>query len=539
MIGRGGKSAQSGTAITGGTEKETLVEAVAILERSLQRYAAHYDQSPIGLLTLDRAGVIRELNLAACWLLRVERPRALGRDFRSFVTPDDHPAVTSHLAACHNHGSARSRLLLQGKDGVVSCELTSRRAPGDPECYGSTLDDASERERLRTERADLVEETQGVLARSAARDQFFAMVSHELRAPLTPILAAVAALERGESAGPDARRLIDIIKRNALIQARLTEDLLDATKIARGKMNVRRQPLALHQVVRQSVASLTGDARDREITLDLALAADRDGLHGDQTRLRQVFDNLVRNALKFTPPGGHIWVRSWSRDDRIAVEVSDTGIGLSPQVLDRLFAPFEQFHDRNTGPRERGQGLGLGLSISRGLVELHGGSLSASSAGLGKGARFVVELPLSTAVAGSPEDGTPASPLRLLLVEDNADASAAFLLALRDRGYQVETVSSVASALAADLAGVDVLISDINLTDGDGRTMLRRLRRPPSLVAIAVSGNDSEADERRSREAGFFAHLAKPIDIDTLTAVIEEASRSRGTKQETPSPGRR
>jgi two-component system CheB/CheR fusion protein len=274
----------------------------------------------------------------------------------------------------------------------------------------------------------------------------------------------------------------------------------------------------------------------------VALDAGRHHVDGDSMRLHQVLWNLVRNAIKFTPEGGRIEISSWNVGDDLAIEVADDGRGFDPAAAPRLFTPFEQGQaaaDRS-GNQTGGGGLGLGLAICQGLVQLHGGELTAASPGPGRGARFVVRLatvaaPLPAArpaqESGRPAPaavaGVAASKPRILLVEDHPDTAALLLELLDECGYEAQGANSVRQALASDLDHVDLVLSDIGLPDGTGLDLMRQLaeRRGGSIKGIALSGYGTEADRAASKEAGFSAHLTKPVDWSSLIAAINEVSK--------------
>ncbi len=403
------------------------------------------------------------------------------------------------------------------------------------------------------ENARLYQETQRA---NAAKDQFLATLSHELRTPLTPVLAVVSALEEDGRLPRDVRDRLAMVRRNTELEARLIDDLLDLTRIERGKLDLRREvtdvlPLLAHAVE----ATRTPEIEAYGLRLVSELAADDHRVWADGPRLSQVFWNLIKNALKFTPAGGTIRVRSSNEGEDgaparwLVVEVADTGIGIEPDVLPRIFDAFEQGQRRIT--RQFG-GLGLGLAISRRIVELHGGSLAAASEGKGKGATFTVRLPVGvpveaaaavpsrTAAGAAAEEAAtpaPARPLHILLVEDHADTAAAMADLLRGIGHRVTAAASVEAALAAAAAverqggngggggGIDLVVSDLGLPDGNGYDLMRELARRYGLRGIALSGYGMEDDVQQSREAGFERHLTKPVDLRSLDAAIRDASQ--------------
>jgi CheY-like chemotaxis protein/anti-sigma regulatory factor (Ser/Thr protein kinase) len=289
----------------------------------------------------------------------------------------------------------------------------------------------------------------------------------------------------------------------------------------------------VHAVLRECFEAVAPRADLKGVALRLALDANRFVSDGDPLRLRQVFNNLLSNAVKFTGRGGEIWLRSWDREHRLLVEVQDNGVGFEPSETERLFQSFEQLHRTQSAG-----GLGLGLALSKGLVELHGGSITASSRGPGLGARFLVELPLLAFPAESlatqePKTAPTASSdvvprRRILLVEDDEDTAEMMGELLNDRGFQVVLANSIERALTVDLNEVDAIVSDIGLPDGSGTELLARLDRTQDLPAIALSGYGMVSDIEASRAAGFDLHLTKPVDFETLVQALHGLLARRG-----------
>jgi len=364
-------------------------------------------------------------------------------------------------------------------------------------------------------------------AASLAKDQFLAMLSHELRTPLTPVLMAAAALTEDPDTPAYLRPTFEMIRQNVELEARLIDDLLDVMRIIRGKMPYQFEPVDLHDLIGRTLEICRSEARAKRLRLDVDLAAALPYAQGDPARLQQVLWNLVKNAIKFTPEGGRIGIRSLDRDGRVAIEVADTGIGIEPSVLAKVFNAFEQGEDSIT--RRFG---GLGLAISRSIAEAHGGRLVAASDGKGRGATFTLELAtLSPAAfrdgrAKGPraEDGPRSADLRILLVEDDPMTARIMAKLLRNAGYAVTTANSVAGALAEPLEEIDVIISDLGLPDGNGLDVMRnaRARAGRDLPGIALTGYGMDEDLRKTREAGFVAHLTKPIDFPRLDAMIQQ-----------------
>jgi signal transduction histidine kinase len=362
---------------------------------------------------------------------------------------------------------------------------------------------------------------------SKAKDGFLAALSHELRTPLTPVLLAASALHEDERLPADAREQLGMMERNITLEARLIDDLLDLTTISHGKLQLRSQLCDAHLLIGFAVEIVRQDARAKGLSIESNLAAKCNWLMADPVRFQQVIWNLLRNAVKFTPQGGRISIATRAAEPTahgawFRLEVTDTGIGIEQERLEQIFLPFDQGGLRGD---HRFGGVGLGLAIARAVVDLHGGRISASSAGLNRGATFIVDLPgafesprvtpdapRQLTVPASREIAFEGLPRRLLLVEDNRDTLQIVSLLLEHHGYYVVAATTVASALAA--AGnnrFDLVISDLGLPDGTGIELMRELRATYGLRGIVLSGYCTEEDVVRSRDAGFLAHLLKPI----------------------------
>ncbi|MDM7914963.1 MAG: response regulator [Candidatus Eisenbacteria bacterium] len=368
-----------------------------------------------------------------------------------------------------------------------------------------------------------------------AKDYFLAVLSHELRTPLTPVLATIGMLQSEVGLAPQAREGLAVIRRNVELEARLIDDLLDLTRIARGKIELSRRPLDLAEVLREAIEVCHADLEAADLDLEMAIEPGPFPVEGDGARLQQVLWNLLKNAIKFTPPGGRVRV-SCRRDggSTVLAEIEDDGAGIEPSLLERIFDAFEQAE----APRKLG-GLGLGLAISKALVELHGGSIEARSGGKGLGSLFLVRLPLdesaalaSTARSVPPpaEEKAPALRLKILLVEDHEDTVWAMERLLGLQGHEVQTASSVAAGVEiAHRERFDLLISDLGLPDGSGLDLMARIRDLGiRLPAIALSGHGQEQDVDASLLAGFLTHLTKPVEPSRLLQTILSVAESHG-----------
>jgi PAS domain S-box-containing protein len=419
----------------------------------------------------------------------------------------------------------------------VAATLTPMRTPGsDRRLCSFIVEDITDRKRAEDDLRDAKE-----LAEAAcqAKDRFIAVLSHELRTPLTPVLYGVSLMLESNTA-PELRPTLEMIHRNIELEARLIDDLLNLSRLSRGRMRLDLEIIDIHEAIRRAIEI----CRDATFVAGLDVVTELDApshhVSADHARVMQIVWNLIHNAAKFTPPNGTLTIRTFNFPDAggdghpplIAVELEDTGIGIDPAVLPRIFEAFEQYHDDLRG---RSGGLGLGLAISRSLAEALGGRLMASSRGRGLGSTFRLELatipaecvPTAPAPAASPKVAVRRSDLRILVVEDNTDTLRYLAAVLRQRGHDVVTADRVATARAAfheAKVPFDLLLSDIELPDGDGLYLMRELGARGSMLGIAVSGFGGEEDRRQSREAGFVDHLTKPIDLNRLEAAIHRAT---------------
>jgi signal transduction histidine kinase len=386
---------------------------------------------------------------------------------------------------------------------------------------------------------DRARREQETIAASRAKDDFLAALSHELRTPLNPVLLVASDALANDEFPESAREAFRVIEKNVMLEARLIDDLLDLTRISHGKLSLDLQALNVHAVLRDAVGTSLTDIRDRGLNLRMKLSNSEPRVLGDPGRLQQVFWNILKNAVKFSPAGGHIEVTSAvdASGKEIMVAVSDSGIGMDPAEIARVFSAFVQGDHASPGAAHRFGGLGLGLAITRKLLELHSGSIEARSPGKGKGSTFVVRLPLMNPLQpdqdGAPDRGTTRSSTgrapfgasrRILLVEDHDTTRITLSRLLVRRGFQVTSVPSAATACDAARHGTfDLVLSDIGLPDSDGFALMRQLRDEFGLRGIALTGYGMEEDLARSSDAGFFAHLTKPISASVLDRSLEKA----------------
>jgi signal transduction histidine kinase/CheY-like chemotaxis protein len=385
-------------------------------------------------------------------------------------------------------------------------------------------------------------------AANRAKDEFLATVSHELRTPLMAMLGWLHVLQAPAIDDATRARALDAIARNARAQARLVDDLLDMSQITSGRQRLDVRPVEIGAVVTAAVDGIRPAADGRDLRVEMAVDPAAGWIMGDAARLQQVVSNLLANAVKFTPAEGRIDVRVERAGGDVRIRVSDTGQGIAPALLPHVFDRFRQ-GDSSAG-RQHG-GLGLGLAIVRHLIELHGGSVMAESAGEGRGATFTATLPAEgpqhrpppagppLPAAGSPRGAPGLDGICVLLVEDEADARELVARFLTQAGARVETAATVAAAVDAfHRRPSDVVVADIAMPGEDGYALLQRLRAlsgPGTVVPIvALTAFARPEDRQRALEAGFQAHLAKPIDPEQLVAAIAGClSRSAGGQSST------
>lgn len=407
--------------------------------------------------------------------------------------------------------------------------------------------DVTERRRIEKEREELLKSEQ--LARREAeragilKDEFLATVSHELRTPLNAILGWSAMISKGDLEEASVLHALNVIKRNAHAQAEIISDILDVSRIITGKLQLQPQPLNLTPIVHGAVETLQPAALAKSIEINLRLDENAGEIIGDKDRLQQIIWNLLSNAVKFTPEGGTIGISLKKSDARIELKVSDNGIGIEKQFLPFIFERFRQLDSSIT--RTHG-GLGLGLSIVRHLVEMHGGTVKAESAGLNQGTIFTIQLPLadnfripeSTLLSvensyqtdGHEKIDTP--DLRgccVLLVDDDADTLEILRFILEKTGAEIRTAASVAAALEIfQNWKPSVIISDIGMPVEDGYSFIRRLREQGETIpAAALSAYTRNEDQAQALAAGFQAHISKPVSPYKLITIVAELIKNK------------
>ena len=441
--------------------------------------------------------------------------------FMSAIHPDDRQQVDRAVKdALAQRSDYDAEMRVPWPDGGVRWVATHGRAllgeGGEPERMTGMAFDITDRKRAE----------EALRNADARKSEFLGVLSHELRNPLAPIRNSLYLLDRVPPDSLQAKHAKEVVRRQTEHLSRLVDDLLDVTRVSRGKIRLQRERFDVRKVVRRTCEDLRSTFDQSGIDLHLDLPADPVWVDGDPTRIAQVVGNLIQNANKFTPARGIVTVALRAHGEQATIEVIDTGIGMEPGVVEHMFEPFTQ-EERGLA-RTRG-GLGLGLALAKGLIELHGGRIEAHSAGAGRGSEFVVTLPLAepalqaTSAPAVIARTVPAA-RRVLIVEDNLDAAQTLAEVLELEGHEVRMARDGNTGLAmAREEKPDVVFCDIGLPDLDGYGVARALRADESLRSIrlvAVTGYAQPEDKERAREAGFDAHLAKPSPIEEVISLV-------------------
>jgi PAS domain S-box-containing protein len=514
------------------TARKKAEEALHAVSAELQRIL---DTAATGLTHCSGDLRYVSVNLAHARWLGLPMERIVGRPIVDVIGPAAFEVIRPYVERVMQGERVEYEAELPLADGVKPIHVVytpDLNASGQVVGWVASVTDISRRRQVerellaakaRAEKAQLVAESA-----SRAKDHFVAVLSHELRNPLTPVLPALAAIEK--LIPEEGREFLEIARRNVELEARLIDDLLDVTRIASGKIELDRKVVDLGTILHRAAEVCRADIEARQLRFGIKIEDGPHSVHADSARLQQVFWNLIKNAVKFTPHGGSVDVRCWREDGHVIVQVADSGQGIASEALLRLFDAFEQESRATT--RQFG-GLGLGLAISKALVEMHGGTIQGYSAGKGQGATFTVTLPLpelqATEKPTTPHSIAPIAPrnkLRILLVEDHGDTVRVMRRLLSAEGHQVQTAGDVATALElAAREEFDVLLSDLGLPDGSGHDLMRELlARGRRLPGIALSGYGMADDVQKTLEAGFLEHLTKPVNFDVLLAALNRAA---------------
>jgi PAS domain S-box-containing protein len=504
------------------------------MRKSEAKFRAVFDNAFSGILLLDEDMTYLDINPAVCRILARSRDEIIGRRVSAFMPPGSPRNQQEIVRSLDEQGSWQGVFPLLKADGDAVQLQWFISAHSFPGVRLAIITDITERLRLEEQRDELL--TSERLARAVAeranrlKDEFLGTLSHELRSPLNSILLRTEVLRHRIDNREEVERGLLAIERNTRLQAGLISDLLDVSGISSGKLRLEVHPLNLVSTIISALDILAPSVAAKGLTLKTSFDESIGMSSGDESRLHQVILNLANNAIKFTPSGGSIEVKLERVGQQAKITVVDSGQGIQPELLPHL---FERFRQGDVEANRRHGGLGLGLAITKHLVEMHGGIISASSAGLGKGARFTVLLPLFDSSSYSPtlsndrsqSDGARLDEIRVLVVDDDADACAAMEQILESLGAAVRTALNVADAISElDQFKPQVLVSDLGMPDHDGFELIRKVRAAgyshQTLPAIAVTALARPEDRRRALLAGYQVHLSKPIDGSELTAVI-------------------
>lgn len=502
--------------------------------------------TPDGVILMSDQGLVMDWNVAAEHIFGWQRHEVIGRKVADCVLPEsDRNLLQRELQTYLNtgishligHRSERVALHRDGHAFPVEFSLNAVTS-ADPPMFVIFVRDITSRKMAEQALREAKEHAEKA---SQAKDDFLAALSHELRTPLTPVLLSATELARDANLPAELRHSLAMIERNVALEARLIDDLLDLTRISRGKLLLKSELCDVNEMVRHALDIIQEDATAKSLTLTVTLTAQPSRRTGDPARLQQVFWNLLKNAIKFTPAGGTVTVSSYhdaAENGSLILEVQDTGLGFHPARADHLFLPFEQ---ENSNAAHQFGGLGLGLAIARAIVQLHGGTIAAHSDGPGKGATFTVTLPCDdhamqpppptpVSVAAPSTAQEPHSPRNILLVEDHEPTRTVLAQMLRRAGNQITTAESIAQGITTAREATvpfDLLISDLGLPDGSGLELMRQMKELQLIsTGIALSGYGMEEDLRRSREAGFTSHLVKPVKFEQLQQAISALNLS-------------
>ena len=502
-------------------------QAQEALRRSEERLRLAQEVAEIGTFEWDVQGNVIQWSreMAALYGLGSDEFDGTMQGWRRCILEEDVPQFQRFVDDAVSVGHVECEWRARSKSGTVrwlaTRAYTFRGDDGSASrVVGVNINMTSQKrseEELRAAKHSAEQAKETAEEANRAKDRFIAILSHELRTPLAAILPALDALE--PLVTQDGRDYLEMASRNVELEARLIDDLLDITRIGRGKIQLHTEVMDVRTALRRAVEVCHRDIEEHRLHFKMDIDDVPHTMRGDPARIQQVLWNLIQNAVKFTPTGGCVLVKARRQDGHSVVEVHDSGTGIDSEAMGRIFKAFEQ--ETRTVTRQFG-GLGLGLAISKTLVEMHGGTIQVASEGKGKGSVFTVRLPLQNDAAcveeAKPTAITASPQLRILLVEDHPDAARIMAILLRMAGHQVEHAGSVAAAKELlEKGSYDLLLSDLGLPDGSGYDLMREIRaKGNGMPGIALSGYGTAEDIQRSREAGFAEHVVKPVRFGAL-----------------------
>ena len=482
------------------------------------------------IFMLDPEGIVRSWNAGARAIKGYDAGEIIGRHFSTFYTPEGKAAglPEKELAAARQHGRIEDEGWRVRKDGSLfwaNVVVTAIKGPGgELRGFAKITRDMSDRRRL-----------QELESSSRRMNEFLAMLAHELRNPLAPIRNAVTIMQLETLNSPVLRNCRDVIDRQLTHVTRLVDDLLDVGRLTTGKIKLRKELLRLSDVVARSVEIARPVIAARRHTLEVDQPSEPIHVHGDATRLSQVLQNLLVNAAKYTPEGGRIVLEVSASGNFVDVRVQDNGRGIAAENLENIFQLFMQAETGTSAAAE--SGLGIGLTLARSLTEMHGGTIAATSPGLGQGSTFTVRLPRSMhamAADHEQEGDDAAAGLRVVVIDDNRDSADSACDVLRLLGNRVECAYDGKSGVAAAARfKPHMILLDLAMPGMDGYETRRQLRAQPGSTQaflVAMTGFGNEDDKKRTRDAGFDAHLTKPVELDALMSLLNSVRGREGLK---------
>jgi PAS domain S-box-containing protein len=511
-------------------------------EEASRRLAAIVQSSDDAIVSKDLNGIVTSWNRGAERLFGYQAEEIIGRPITILMPPeriDEEQDILQRIR--RGEHIEHYETVRQRKDGsLIEISLTISPIKKDNNKIIGASKIGRDITRQKQAERELERAHKEAVAASRAKDDFLAALSHELRTPLNPVLLLASDSAENLELPAEIRAQFATIRNNVELEARLIDDLLDITRITHGKLSLNKGQVDVHAVLQEAIATVRYELDQKQISLSLKLAKEKPVMQGDAVRLQQVFWNVLKNAVKFNSEGGKIIVETsiFADGEKIAVKITDTGIGLTAQEMSRIFKAFSQGDHAGNEDSHRFGGLGLGLTISKMLTELHAGDIHARSAGRGHGAIFVIEFPL-VQTNKSNGDSAPADPfskngsqkgsekklgMRILLVEDHEPTRTALAHLLTRRDCKVTAANSIAEARTlARRENFDLVVSDIGLPDGNGYALMSELRKDFGLKGIALTGYGKEQDVLRGQEAGFVAHLTKPVRMESLEKALRDA----------------
>lgn len=517
-------------------QNEELRQAQLEVEASRARYFNLFNLAPVGYVALTDTGIIQEANLTLGNLLGLERDRLIGEHFNRLIYKDDQEHYYLQFKELKEEEDPQSLELRmvdqEGHSFWVRLEMTVSREHESP-VYRVALVDITKRKQAEAALKESEEQyrtlTEELQDSDRRKDEFIGLLSHEIRNPLSSITMGLALLERVDPAGEKAGQTREVMKRQAGQLARIIDDLLDVSRLKQKKVTLKKERVDLKEVVGRVLESYESMFLDKEIRLEAELTPNPLCVEGDYVRLTQVLGNLIHNALKFSRKGDRVEVSLSRKDSHGVIRIADTGLGLDPKIQSHLFVPFMQ---AGTSLHHGDGGLGLGLALVKGLIELHGGTVSAYSEGLAKGSEFTVKLPLALkgrdAEAYGKHEEIKLAPKRILVIEDMIDIAEMIRALLEHEGCDVTLAMGGREGIAKAKEIIpEVILCDIGLPDLNGYQVVKTLKALPELkdvFLISLTGYAQFQDRKKARDAGFHLQLAKPVDLPTLQKALNQAT---------------